>query len=596
MAISHYRDFVLVADDVKKNRDGIVSTFTVCVFDSPVGQGEQKERVTVPDDLVKQIRWLETGRLDEDVEKQIALGELLAGLLLPTYARRLFGESLKRLRDGEGLRLRLRLADELADFPWEYMYIQDTRGERTSSSFLALDPRISIVRHEALAVPGDWFEAQASRRIVVAMATPQPYARYSRLDSLPHEQQLLKAALAEVPGTKAVFLPEQVVVQGDQITGATLEDVMMALTERTDILHFSGHGDFRGDFGIAKGSEIGAGGIVLAGEKNQAFLVAADRFAEVLRGKGIRLVVLGACETGRRDGHNIWSGVAAALLKAGIPAVVAMQFTIHDDLAAEFCGAFYRGLVAGFTVDEAVSLGRAAIRAKALHTTPDTRDWGVPVLYLRAAEGRIFNPVSDEHARQAAEREVEHLVTQQVREITKEGRIVGPVVGSLLADTLRIEQKVTEEVKGFLLGPTVYSVQGGRLVITQTADSVSGKMCGGYIESIGGPAAQPPSNGTQALTCLERSLRLGSAPTPTIESAAPTPPADALLTNITAPSASLAPVEQLCPSCQRPIEPGAKFCSSCGTAIAAGPAYCASCGAELPAGAKFCTRCGHKVG
>ena len=403
MAISRYRDFVLVGDDVRKSRDGLVHSFVVRVFDSPVGQGEQKERVTLPEDLIRQIHRLEMGQFDQDVGRQMRLGESLAGLLLPRYARRLFGESLRRLRSGEGLRLRLRLADELSDIPWEYMYIQDARGERTPSSFLALDPQISIVRHEALALPGDWFEAPGARRIVVAMATPQPYDRYRKLEALPREQALIKAALADLPGVEAVFLPEQLQNLGDQISGATFEAVLMALTERTDILHFSGHGEFSGSPGPTFGCKLGVGGLVLADARNQAFPIAADRFAELLRGRGVRLVVLGACETGRRDGHNLWSGVAAAILKAGIPAVVAMQFSVQDTLAAVFSGAFYRALVAGLTIDEAVSIGRIAMRGAASATIPDSRDWGVPVLYLRAAEGRVFNPVSDEAARRAAE-------------------------------------------------------------------------------------------------------------------------------------------------------------------------------------------------
>jgi hypothetical protein len=80
-----------------------------------------------------------------------------------------------------------------------------------------------------------------------------------------------------------------------------------------------------------------------------------------------------------------------------------MQFSVQDTLAAVFSGAFYRALVAGLTIDEAVSIGRIAMRGAASATTPDSRDWGVPVLYLRAAEGRVFNPVSDEVARRAAE-------------------------------------------------------------------------------------------------------------------------------------------------------------------------------------------------
>ena len=159
---------------------------------------------------------------------------------------------------------------------------------------------------------------------------------------------------------------------------------MAALTQkRTDVFHFAGHGHFVVE-GPAFGGIAGEGWIILADEHNQAFPLPGERLAELLRGTGVRLVMLGACQTGRRDNRNVWSSVAAALLKAGIPAVVAMQFAIGDQLAVAFSEAFYRALVAGLSVDEAVALGRQAIRMKALEGQRDAIDWGVPVLYLRA--------------------------------------------------------------------------------------------------------------------------------------------------------------------------------------------------------------------
>src|SRR5262249_53086745 len=156
-----------------------------------------------------------------------------------------------------------------------------------------------------------------------------------------------------------------------------------------------------------------------------------ERLAELLRYRGVRLIVLGACEGGRRDGHNVWAGVAAALLRVGTPAVVAMQFTIDDQLAATFSTGFYRALVAGCTVDEAVASGRAAIRLEALVGKENTRDWGVPVLYLRSPGGTIFNPIKDERAVAEASRQTAQLVEQQVREVGKTGRLVGAGIDTL---------------------------------------------------------------------------------------------------------------------------------------------------------------------
>jgi len=106
--------------------------------------------------------------------------------------------------------------------------------------------------------------------------------------------------------------------------------------------------------GAAFGSVTGEGSVILADEHNQALPLSAGRLGELLRGQGVRLVVLSACNTGRRDNYHVWSSVVASLLKSRIPAVVSMQFSVLDAAAAAFSGALYRALVAGFPLDYAV--------------------------------------------------------------------------------------------------------------------------------------------------------------------------------------------------------------------------------------------------
>src|SRR4051812_29945156 len=143
MAIRRYHEMILVADEVGTDETtGKPVAFTVWVFDSPAGKGETKERVDLPDDLFQQVRFLEGRDLDGLIGDLMDLGEALPGRLPPPSAREKLGGSRRGLRDGEGLRLRLRLADELADIPWEYALVRGTHGERTPNDFLALDPRV----------------------------------------------------------------------------------------------------------------------------------------------------------------------------------------------------------------------------------------------------------------------------------------------------------------------------------------------------------------------------------------------------------------------------------------------------------------------
>jgi hypothetical protein len=108
-----------------------------------------------------------------------------------------------------------------------------------------------------------------------------------------------------------------------------------------------------------------------------------------LQDGGVRVAVLGACQTAQRDDVNAWSSVAESLLKANLGAVVGMQFPVRDDSATAFAESFYRALAIGLTIDEAVSAGRVAVAA-----LNDARGWANAALYLRAPEGVIFPKIA----------------------------------------------------------------------------------------------------------------------------------------------------------------------------------------------------------
>jgi hypothetical protein len=386
MMITQYYDFVLVIDREKSNESEVGKlTVTVRVLESPAGESQSPETVSIPSTLGRSLRQLENRNLDpKDI---IALGEELGHVLLPKNARNLFINSLERLRSDEGLRLRVKLDSRLAGIPWEYLYIQDLSGsKRDSRGFCALHPKISLVRHELVSKAPQLNTSPKPRRLLVALASPQ---NEELLDTA-KERANIESALTDIPGIKAEF-----------IENATAEGLIEQLIPGTDIFHFAGHGRFK-----TSHLDANRGAIVLLDEDGNSAPMSAEQLAMNLRGRGVQLVVLGACETGRRDGQNVWDGVVAALMEAEIPAAVAMQYKIWDRSAIAFSRNFYKALAAGLPLDQAVSAGRLAV-FNLCDSLPDEekqrywRDWGVPVLYWRGEGNFILPTTTDESQRQA---------------------------------------------------------------------------------------------------------------------------------------------------------------------------------------------------
>ena len=199
--------------------------------------------------------------------------------------------------------------------------------------------------------------------------------------NLKQEQADLEEAFSGQAGIKATFLPD-----------ATLDEIQTAIPN-AGIFHFAGHGVFERKMSDLPGIYTGKGALALLDQN-----VDAEQLGINLRGNSVRMAVLGGCLTGRREGVSVWSGIAPALVKAEIPAVVANQYKITDQCAIAFSRQFYRALVGGLPIERAVSAGRIA----AYNADKTNRDWGVPVLYLRADEGQLFAGAADDKVRQQA--------------------------------------------------------------------------------------------------------------------------------------------------------------------------------------------------
>lgn len=309
----------------------------------------------------------------------VELGKILGQMLLPPRARWYYEQSRARLGENRVLRVRVK-ADHsaLASIAWEYAYVPppDTSpGFEDPEGFLVLDPRISLVRYEMMAKPMVSLDplGAGDLRVALFLANARDPS-YDPLD-LKQERKNISAALEGIPAVKLEVVPN-----------ATIRKLQDALRVPAHVFHFAGHGGFINDQGELLHSMVGEGVIILQGKTVEESILPARTLALNLRGRGVRLAVLGSCESAQRDTVNAWTGVAPALIRAGIPAVVAMQFKVYDRSALEFHRSFYRSLSAGRSIDAAVSDGRLAV-----YSLPGAdRDWGVPALYLYSDDGVIF--------------------------------------------------------------------------------------------------------------------------------------------------------------------------------------------------------------
>ncbi|MDD5630843.1 MAG: hypothetical protein PHI13_02270, partial [Methylococcales bacterium] len=230
-----YLDVVIEASEAKVERDTDKRwwrRFKVRILASPAGDMTPDQAVLVQcdeKDLQTQLRALDRRELDRDA--LTSLGRLLGLLLLPPAqdnlgigVRELFSRSLDLAgHENANLRMQLRLPPELSSVPWEYLYLDRVGTTDGMAGFLGLDPRVAIVRHEALPIPAPFPRATGDITVLVALASPLDL---DPLD-LNREERDLRQALSQQAGIQLKVLKD-----------ATLDEVQKALP-RTRVFHFA---------------------------------------------------------------------------------------------------------------------------------------------------------------------------------------------------------------------------------------------------------------------------------------------------------------------------------------------------------------------
>jgi|GEM_PF-3090119 len=128
--------------------------------------------------------------------------------------------------------------------------------------------------------------------------------------------------------------------------------------------------------------------IALADEHNRAQWVSPDRLAVFTGGyPGLKFVYLEVCAAGGgkiTQPHepllaHLPGGLAAGLLAAGIPVVIAMQDNMGQRASGLAAQTFYSSLDKGLSLPEAMTAARRAVRLQ----QDDPIHWSIPALYMQ---------------------------------------------------------------------------------------------------------------------------------------------------------------------------------------------------------------------
>lgn len=363
--IREYLDFELLLED-----SATPGRYRHRVIVAPTQAGDAKAEITFDDWTTMQsdLSELTWGQTEKAFLKSFGhqlFQHLFAGSVNDCYQRSLTQARMEK----KGLRLRLRIdAPELRVIPWEFLY--DSRN----NFFFANNSEILITRYVESDQPRRNLTVY-ELKVLIVLSDPNKKSLHKNgmmaLDIV-KEKEFIINALEEL--RDRTLIP----IQWTIIDHAVMADISRQLLQGFHIFHFIGHSTFQENRGY----------VVLEDEQHDVLLADEETFSNLFLGDvETRLVFMNSCKSATTSALPELSGLAYNLLQRGIPAVVGMQFLVADETAILFAREFYNNLAYGHPVDLATAQGRLAISHQA---ELDTIDFGTPVLFMRASDGRIF--------------------------------------------------------------------------------------------------------------------------------------------------------------------------------------------------------------
>lgn len=251
-------------------------------------------------------------------------------------------------------------AAELHALHWETLRVPDC------DEFLSIGERTRFSRYISSRDWGSDLPSLPDRlRVLAAVASPADLPDYglSALD-VAGDIQRMRAALS----------PNRITALASN-GQTTLDNLIDHLRDGVDVCVLTAHGRYvDGDAYLWLEDEAGNTARV-----SGAALV--TRIRELAQRP--RLMVLSSCQSaGVGDGRDPLDALGPQLVRAGIPAVVAMSGNVSIQAAERFLPELFDQLRTDGCIDRAVAVARGAIR--------DLPDWFRPVLLTHLTDGRLW--------------------------------------------------------------------------------------------------------------------------------------------------------------------------------------------------------------
>lgn len=160
-------------------------------------------------------------------------------------------------------------------------------------------------------------------------------------------------------------------------TQATLDAIRQEIRNGHDVIYLVAHGQIN----------AGKPWLCLPGPTGEAtWIDGATLAAQIGQLERLpKLIVLASCVSagsGKQDA-SVLAALGPLLVRAGVPAVIAMQSNIKQQTAAQFMPVLFAELNRTGLIDQAVAIARNKVRSEL--------DWWAPVLFMRLDSGLLFD-------------------------------------------------------------------------------------------------------------------------------------------------------------------------------------------------------------